>query len=159
MRRTFLPPLLLVLATLSALPALAVDKREAMPVAANAPTVSGLFDRAKEIRFEGTTSTLAKESLPFIGELAAALVREPSARLEIVCHTGDSGDTKKDLLLSKRRAESVKYALVNKGASSDQLVATGRGSEDPIMPNLTRSGRLRNERVELHRVAAPTPAN
>ena len=135
------------------------SEREAMPVATNARSVSGLLERAKEIKFEGTTNRLAKASLPFIEELAAALVSEPGVRLEIVSHTADSGDAKKDLTLSKRRAETVKYSLVVKGASTDQLVATGRGSEDPIVPNITRSGRMRNERVELHRVAAQAFSN
>jgi OOP family OmpA-OmpF porin len=120
--------------------------------------VSDLFERAKEIKFEGATSKLAAASLPFIEVLAAALVREPEARLEIVSHTGDSGDAKKDLALSKRRAEAVKHALVEKGATTAQLVATGRGSEDPIAPNITRSGRMRNERIELHRAGASSQA-
>ena len=89
--------------------------------------------------------------------LAAALAKEPTVRLEIVSHTADSGDAKKDLTLSKRRAEIVKYALVLKGAETDQLVATGRGSEDPIEPNITRTGRMRNDRVELHRAPAQKP--
>jgi outer membrane protein OmpA-like peptidoglycan-associated protein len=124
---------------------------EAIAVAANARTISDLLERAKEIKFEAATSKIAPAAMPFLDELAAALVREPGVRLEILSHTGDSGDAKKDLALSKRRAEAVKGALVGKGASADQLVATGRGSEDPISPNITRSGRMRNERVELHR--------
>jgi outer membrane protein OmpA-like peptidoglycan-associated protein len=122
-------------------------------LATNARTVSDLLERAKEIKFEGTTTKIVEASMPFLAELAAALVKEPGVRLEILCHVGDSGDAKKDLALTKRRAEAVKYLLVGKGASTDQLVATGRGSEDPIAPNLTRSGRTRNERVELHRSA------
>jgi len=130
------------------------EESEVVALAAHARTVSDLLDRAKEIKFEGATSKLSESSLPFLDELAAALVKEPGVRLEIVSHTGDSGDAKKDLALTKRRAEAVKYLLVGKGASTDQLVATGRGSEDPIAPNITRSGRMRNERVELHRAGA-----
>jgi outer membrane protein OmpA-like peptidoglycan-associated protein len=129
---------------------LATDDEE-VAVVANTRTVSDLLERAKEIKFEGATSKIADFSLPLLDELAAALMKEPGVRLEIVSHTADSGDAKKDLALSKRRAEAVKYALVGKGVSTDQLVATGRGSEDPIAPNITRSGRMRNERVELHR--------
>ena len=127
------------------------EASEAVARAANARTVSDLLERGKEIKFEGATTKIAEASMPFLDELAAALVREPGVRLEIVSHTSDSGDAKKDLTLSKRRAETVKYALVGKGVSADQLVATGRGSEDPIAPNITRSGRMRNERMELHR--------
>jgi outer membrane protein OmpA-like peptidoglycan-associated protein len=131
-----------------------VEDLEVVALAANVRTVSDLLDRAKEIKFDGTGSKIADASKPFLEELAAALVKEPGVRLEIVSHTGDSGDAKKDLALTKRRAEAVKYLLVGKGASADQVVATGRGSEDPIAPNITRSGRMRNERVELHRAPA-----
>jgi OOP family OmpA-OmpF porin len=120
-------------------------------------TVSDLLDRAREIRFDGATAKLSISAEPFVDALAAALAKEPTVRLEIVSHTADSGDAKKDLALSKRRAETVKYALVLKGAGTDQLVATGRGSEDPIEPNITRTGRMRNDRVELHRAPAQKP--
>ena len=124
---------------------------ETVALAATAHTVADLLERAKEIKFEGATSKIAEASMPFVEELAAALVKEPGVRLEIISHTSDSGDAKKDMTLSRRRAEAVKYLLVGKGVSTDHLVATGRGSEDPIAPNITRSGRMRNERVELHR--------
>ena len=127
------------------------EESEAVALAAHVRTVSDLLEQGKEIKFEGSTSKIAEASMPFLDELAAALVKEPGVRLEIVSHTADSGDAKKDLVLSKRRAETVRYALVGRGVSTDQLVATGRGSEDPIAPNITRSGRMRNERVELHR--------
>jgi outer membrane protein OmpA-like peptidoglycan-associated protein len=126
-------------------------QHETIALAATARTVTDLLERANEIKFEGATSKVAEASMPFLGELAAALVKEPGVRLEIVCHTADNGDAKKDMTLTRRRAEAVKNLLVGKGVSADQLVATGRGSEDPVAPNITRSGRMRNERVELHR--------
>lgn len=124
---------------------------EPAELAATTHTVTDLLERAREIKFEGATSKIAEASMPFLDELAAALVKEPGVRLEIISHTSDSGDAKKDMILSRRRAEAVKYLLVGKGVSTDHLVATGRGSEDPIAPNITRGGRMRNERVELHR--------
>jgi len=127
---------------------------DAVETASVTQSVGDLLERGRELRFEPGTSKLAQASLPLLDELAAALAREPSARLEIVVHTADSGDPKKDLTLSKQRALAIKRALDGKGASPEQLLATGRGSEDPLAPNLTRTGRLRNERVELHRVSA-----
>jgi outer membrane protein OmpA-like peptidoglycan-associated protein len=117
----------------------------------NLPTVSDLLDRAREIRFELGTSNLTDSALPFLDALAGALSRESNVSLEIVSHTPGSGDAKKDMILSRRRAEAVKYRLVNQGVASDRLLAVGRGSEDPIAPNITRTGRARNDRVELHR--------
>jgi outer membrane protein OmpA-like peptidoglycan-associated protein len=124
-------------------------------LAASPRTLGDLLDRGREIRFEPGTVKLLETSLPFLDELAAALVKEPTARLEIVAHTADTGDAKKDLTLSKRRADVIKRVLVDKGANAEQLLATGRGSEDPVAPNLTRTGRYRNERVELHRASSP----
>jgi outer membrane protein OmpA-like peptidoglycan-associated protein len=136
----------------STAPATAADEGAA---AARVSSVSDLLERAREIRFESGTTKLTQASLAFLGELAATLIQEPAARLEIMVHTANGGDTKKDLSFSRRRAEAIKYVLVADGANVDQLIAIGRGSEDPIAPNLTRTGRMRNERVELHR--APTP--
>jgi outer membrane protein OmpA-like peptidoglycan-associated protein len=124
----------------------------------NLPTVSDLLDRAREIRFELGSSNLVESALPFLDALAAALARESNVSLEIVSHTPASGDAKKDLILSRRRAEAVKLRLVGQGVASDRLVAVGRGSEDPIAPNITRTGRARNDRVELHRSSGrPNP--
>ncbi|HEX7498810.1 MAG TPA: OmpA family protein, partial [Polyangia bacterium] len=114
------------------------DDDETVALAAKAHTVADLLERAKEIKFEGATSKIAEASMPFLEELAAALVKEPGVRLEIISHTSDSGDAKKDMTLSRRRAEAVKYLLVGEGVSTDHVVATGRGSEDPIAPNITR---------------------
>jgi outer membrane protein OmpA-like peptidoglycan-associated protein len=161
MRSSLLALLSLVLATTVAAPARAVSpppEVEATPAVTRVRSVSDLFERAKEIKFEAGTSKLAESALPFLEVLAAALMREPDARLEIVSHTGDSGDAKRDMLLSRRRADAVKYALVSKGASTDQRVATGRGAGDPIAPNITRSGRTRNDRIELHRVGVSSKA-
>jgi outer membrane protein OmpA-like peptidoglycan-associated protein len=120
-------------------------------VSGNLPTVSDLLDRAREIRFELGTSNLVESALPFLDALAAALSREANVSLEIVSHTPASGDAKKDLILSRRRAEAIRSRLVGQGVAGERLLAVGRGSEDPIAPNITRTGRSRNDRVELHR--------
>jgi len=128
--------------------------QSAPPTRPSVSSVTDLLRHAPAIRFEPGTTKLTPASLTFLDGLAAALVNEPEARLEIVVHTADNGDAKKDLFFSWRRAQAIKYLLVGKGASVDQLIGTGRGSEKPIAPNLTRTGRMRNERVELHRASS-----
>jgi OOP family OmpA-OmpF porin len=87
--------------------------------------------------------------LPLIGELAEAMVKEPGLQLEIVSHVPASGDPKKDMTLSRRRAHAVRKALVQREVPAHRLTATGRGSEEPLAPNVTRSGRRLNDRMEL----------
>ena len=120
----------------------------------NPSTVKELLARAKEIKFEGATSKLSLVSLPLIGELAEVLVKEPGVQLEVVCHTAGTGDEKKDMTLSRRRADAVRNALVQREAPAGQVTATGRGSQEPLAPNVTRSGRKLNERTEL-RLSGP----
>jgi OOP family OmpA-OmpF porin len=116
--------------------------------------VRELLDRAREIRFKGASSKLSSVSLPFIGLLAEALGKDPSIQLQIISHTAASGDAKKDMGLSRRRAEAVKKALEERGVDGNRLTASGRGSKEPIAPNITQNGRRMNTRMEL-RVLAP----
>ena len=122
------------------------------------PTLKELLGRGKEIRFEGSGSKLSLTSLALIGQLAEALVKDPSIQLEIVSHTGGSGDAAKDMALSKRRANAVRNALVDREVNGSRLTATGRGSEAPLAPNITRSGRKMNERVELRLQGGDRPS-
>jgi outer membrane protein OmpA-like peptidoglycan-associated protein len=92
--------------------------------------------------------------LPLLGQLAEALVKEPGIQIEIVSHTAGSGNAAKDLKLSRRRAGAVKKALVQREVDGSRLTATGRGSEEPLAPNITENGRRLNERTEL-RILAP----
>jgi len=88
-------------------------------------------------------------SLPLLGQLAEALAKDPDVQVEIVAHTAGSGDAAGDLALSRRRADAVKRALVEREVSAGRLLSTGRGSAAPLAPSITRSGRRLNERVEL----------
>jgi|GEM_PF-2722088 len=120
--------------------------------AASPSMVKELVSRAKEIKFMGATSKLSLVSLPLIGELAEAMVKEPGVQLEIVSHVPASGDPKNDMTLSRRRAHAVRKALVQREVPAHRLTATGRGSEEPLAPNVTRSGRRLNDRMELRLV-------
>ena len=114
------------------------------------PSIAELLGRAKEIRFDGSSSSkLSLVALPLIGQLAEAMARASEVQIEIVAHTAGSGHAANDLALSKRRADAVKRALVEREVKASRLLSTGRGSAEPLAPSITRSGRRLNERVEL----------
>ena len=114
------------------------------------PSIAELLGRAKEIRFDGSSSSkLSLVALPLIGQLAEAMAKDLEVQLEIVAHTAGSGHAANDLALSKRRADAVKRALVEREVKASRLLSTGRGSAEPLAPSITRSGRRLNERVEL----------
>ena len=49
--------------------------------------------------------------------------------------TDDIGGEEYNLRLSERRAESVKYALINKGVSSERIKTKGCGYSQPLPTN------------------------
>jgi outer membrane protein OmpA-like peptidoglycan-associated protein len=104
------------------------------------------------IQFDTGSDQLRPESINVIKEVAAALQKQPALKLRIEGHTDSTGDAAKNLDLSKRRAESVKGALVKLGISPDRLTTEGFGQTKPLAPNDTPQGRAENRRVEFVRL-------
>jgi outer membrane protein OmpA-like peptidoglycan-associated protein len=53
------------------------------------------------------------------------------------------------MTLSKRRADSVKKALVERGIAENRITTKGYGQTAPIAGNKTAAGRQQNRRVEV----------
>jgi len=79
----------------------------------------------------------------------AEILKKRNLRVEISGHTDSSGDPKKNQILSRQRAESVRTFLINQGCNASLLVAKGYGPDRPIADNVTDEGKQMNRRVEL----------
>jgi len=79
----------------------------------------------------------------------AGIIKERNLRVEISGHTDSTGDAKKNMILSGKRAESVRNFLIKQGCNASLLVAKGYGATRPIADNDTDEGRQQNRRVEL----------
>lgn len=66
--------------------------------------------------------------------LAFAIRRQQARelRVEIVGHSDRIGDRQGNIELSRRRAESVRSALIALGVSAEVITAQGRGSAEPV---------------------------
>jgi outer membrane protein OmpA-like peptidoglycan-associated protein len=104
------------------------------------------------IYFDFASATLKPESAPVLLEIADALKANPSWKLTIEGHTDNVGGAGYNLDLSRRRAESVKSALVSGyHIEASRLSTVGYGFSRPVAGNDTPQGRARNRRVELVR--------
>ncbi len=54
--------------------------------------------------------------------------------------------------LSQRRANSVRYWILNKGIDPNRVIAKGYGEQNPIADNKTDEGRRLNRRIEFSRI-------
>jgi outer membrane protein OmpA-like peptidoglycan-associated protein len=104
------------------------------------------------IYFDFNSDRLRPESQPVLQEIAEAMLHNPDWKLTIDGHTDNIGADAKNLDLSRRRAESVRRALVEQYHLSGVLMSTtGYGASRPVDSNDTLAGRARNRRVELTR--------
>lgn len=99
---------------------------------------------------EGSDEFLA-ESAPAIQELAEWLQGEAAARIEIRAYSDDMGSDRVNQILTQKRAEALRQALISKGVASARVRSRGFGKLNPIASNRTMDGRARNRRIEIFR--------
>lgn len=107
------------------------------------------------LEFEPGGTALSAASAEALDLLAGVLSRDAELSVVIVGHSDNVGDLDANIDLSRRRAEAVRAALVERGVPESQLAARGVGYLAPVTSNATDEGRARNRRVELVLRAAP----
>ncbi|MBX2804109.1 MAG: OmpA family protein [Myxococcales bacterium] len=105
------------------------------------------------IEFATSSATIGASSNPLLDSVAEAADACPGT-LRIEGHTDNTGEASFNEELSRKRAESVRAALVQRGLSGSRLVAQGYGSRKPIADNRTAAGRAHNRRIEIRVVRA-----
>lgn len=103
------------------------------------------------IEFDENSDEIKDQMQPDLNKLIMFLADHPNLGLKISGHTDTQGDANANLKLSRRRAESIKTYILNKGRfKSNRVEAKGFGSSQPIIPNeQTEEDRKINRRVEF----------
>ncbi len=105
--------------------------------------------RTKRVTFVTGKSRLDASGKRVLDEVARILKRYPDIAIEIGGHTDSDGDAKMNLVLSRKRAQSVKRYLVQKGIQPKRLKAVGYGESRPLVKNDTPRHKQMNRRVEF----------
>jgi OmpA-OmpF porin, OOP family len=101
------------------------------------------------IYFNVNSAQIKPESWPALKQ-AAEVIKSAQGNITIIGHTDSDGNDEANLALSKKRAESVKAALIkNFGISASRLLCDGKGESAPIDKNDTPEGKANNRRVEF----------
>jgi len=103
----------------------------------------------QNIYFATNSDQLQPTSFPELDKLVQRMNERPNSSILISGYTDNVGDEVYNLVLSRKRAISVKNYLISKGIESDRVRTEGYGMQNPIAPNDTETGRARNRRIEV----------
>jgi hypothetical protein len=85
-----------------------------------------------------------------LNKVVGFLLDHPDFRLKISGHTDSHGNPQSNMMLSQRRAESIKKYLVDQGnLDESRIEAQGYGNTKPIVEEKTEADRKINRRVEF----------
>lgn len=101
------------------------------------------------VQFTSGSDSLTADSKYQLNDLAEALKKYPTMKIEIGGHTDNQGDAASNKVLSQQRANAVKTYLVSQGIEAGRMTAVGYGSSKPKESNDTDAGRQQNRRTEF----------
>jgi len=104
------------------------------------------------ITFETGKSDITPESEVVLQGALKTLTTYDDIIVEISGHTDDVGSAASNQALSQKRADAVRFWLINKGIEPDRIIAKGYGEEFPRVPNTTPDQRRMNRRIEFKRI-------
>ncbi len=73
----------------------------------------------------------------------------PGLTIVVTGYSSSTGARRKNLIISRHRAEFVARTLTSMGVSPEKITVRSLGSSNPIADNATPTGRMKNQRVEI----------
>jgi outer membrane protein OmpA-like peptidoglycan-associated protein len=107
--------------------------------------------RLENVHFQTDRWDIQPEDEARLDEVGQVLERWPQLRIEIQGHTDSRASRAHNLVLSRRRADSVLNYLVKKypDIKAGQFTVKGYGEDRPLVPNTSVANMARNRRVEF----------
>ena len=97
--------------------------------------------------FDVDSAALKPGAFDEIQRVATVLNQYSQTKIVVAGHTDNTGPEPHNLMLSERRAMTVKNALIGQGVSPTRVTTVGFGEATPIANNSTETGRQLNRRV------------
>lgn len=114
----------------------------------------------EKVYFKKGSAKLQQRSWALLDNVAAVLIAHPEIeKVRVEGHSDKSGSLQYNMILSKKRANTVVRYLVGRGqVSRSRLVARGYGPKKPLVPDAkTKEEQALNRRVEFHIVSKGEP--
>jgi len=103
----------------------------------------------ENLEFNSGSDVIKLGSHTYLEKLSRLLIKKPDWNLKLSGHTDSIGSEISNLMLSKKRTESIKRFFVNQGVSPNKITVRYHGESQPVASNATPEGRQKNRRVEM----------
>jgi len=113
------------------------------------PTDRGMVVTMGDLLFDTGSARLNPGGLRVVDHLVEFMHAYPQRRVSIEGFTDSVGNPGSNQVLSERRADAVRLALIDRGIDAARLEARGYGEEYPVASNTNPAGRQMNRRVEI----------
>ncbi len=125
------------------------DKCPDTPTGLNVDLNGCLLKQTLKINFAIDSAKITKNSYLKVIEFANFLKENPYYNVEITGHTDSSGKATHNMILSQKRANMIKKALIFEGVEDTRLTTLGKGEIEPIASNRSVEERRMNRRIEI----------
>ena len=119
------------------------------PAPAVAPAPLASQGRNFRVFFDFDKANLTRDGERIVRQAAEAYRRTGAARLEVTGYTDLAGTPHYDEGLSKRRADTVRAALVAQGVPEGSINESWRGKQSPLVPTAEGVRERQNRRVDI----------
>jgi len=102
------------------------------------------------ILFEVNKTVIHKSSYPTLIEAAHRLNDDSQLTIMVDGYTDATGSKAHNKVLSLKRAQAVKKHLVDMGIDPKRIQVVGHAEDNPVAPNDSAEGRLKNRRAVMH---------
>jgi outer membrane protein OmpA-like peptidoglycan-associated protein len=102
-----------------------------------------------DILFGVDSAALKAGAYDELSRVARVLNQYPRTNITIAGYTDSTGSEEHNRVLSERRADNVRNALVGEGVNPARMKAIGYGESRPVADNATPEGRQMNRRVTI----------
>ncbi|MBZ0271320.1 OmpA family protein [bacterium] len=85
-----------------------------------------------DIAFSGRSTRLSRGDIDALQNFAVQLFANPELSVRVEAHVDPSNDPDQDVIVTQKRADAVRDALIGAGVEEERVIAIGFGGEKPI---------------------------
>lgn len=104
---------------------------------------------SSSIYFVNNGFSISPNAVEVLDKLVLLLKRHSDLKIKVAAYTEKTQDTRSEINLSSRQAQSIVNYLTENGISSERLSFAGYGGARPIAPDYPESERLKNRRIDF----------